>query len=889
MARLTPHFRRVFRLPLFRRAAAGVEEEFTFHLEMRASELIARGWDPESARAEARRQFGDVDDARNDCRRTDERREKRIMRSEYMNELAQDIAYAMRSLRKAPGFALVAILTLALGIGANTAIFSVVRGILLRPLPFAEPSRLVMVASTYKGGKPFPFASPANIEDWRTMNHSFSGFAAYNGHSAVVTGSGEPERLRGYDVSANMFDVLGVAAVRGRAVFTPEESAFNGSKAVLINETIWRTRFGSDSGVVGSLVMLDNNQYRVAGIIPARSAWPADALIWFPLAFDPAKISTSRGAIYITTIARLKPGTTLELAGTDMTQVSKQLEQQYPDANDKMATRLIPLQEFITGELRLPLLILLGGVGFVLLIACANVANLLLVRGVARESEMAVRTALGAGRGRLVRQLVTESMVLSLLGGAAGLALSVIGTRLLVASAPASIPRLSSIHVDALVLAFTMLIAAVTGLLFGLVPARQMARPDIAQTLREGGRSGAKRAGNRSRRALVVAEVALSVMLLAGAGLLIRSFNSLMSVDPGFRTESSISFALSLPNSKYEKPEQRAVFMSSLMERMHALPGVQSAGAGFGMPLTNFGYGFSFAIAGRPPLKPSEQPSAQVRVATPDYFPTMGIKIVKGRGFTNQDRSDGARVVLVTEAGVKKFFPGEDPIGKHVRFGCCGDKQRQEGDIVGVVADVKQSSLAAVTAPQFWIPYEQWPMSDMNVVLHTTRDPQAVVADARKAIKELDPDLAIAQIKTLDAVLADSVAQPHFYMILLTAFAIVAIVLCAIGIYGVIAYLVGQRSRELGIRIALGATPGRVVKMVMREGIAMVAVGVGVGLVGALALTRLMGALLFGITATDPLTYLTVTVLLAAVALLASSIPAMRAANVDPALAMRAD
>ena len=885
-----PDFKRVFRLPLFRRTAAAVEEEFEFHLDMRAGELIARGWEPESARAEARRQFGDVTDAETYCRRTDERREKRIMRTDFWTELAQDVSYSLRSLRKAPGFALVAILTLALGIGANTAIFSVVRGILLRPLPFADPARVVMVASSVEGGKPFPYASPANIEDWRTMNRSFASFAAYSGHSAVITGSGDPQNLRGYDVSAGFFDMLGVAPVQGRLVFSPEEAAFGGTKAVLVRESLWRTRFGADPGLVGKTLTLDNENYRVAGVVPDVSAWPATALIWFPYAYDPAKLSTSRGAVYISTVARLKPGMTLDAAANDMDALSQRLERDYPDYNKGLHAKVIPLQEFVTGSIRLPLLILLGGVAFVLLIACANVANLLLVRGVAREGELAVRTALGAGRGRLIRQLVTESMVLALAGGAAGLLMAIIGTKLLVAAAPHSIPRLGEIHVDGLVLTFTLVIATVTGALFGLVPAFRMVKPDIAKTLREGGRSGGQRGrGHTARRALVVAEVALSVMLLAGAGLLIRSFDALMAVDPGFRTEKSISFAVSLPNAKYAKPEQQAAFMTAMMERMHALSGVQTAGAGFGMPLTNFGFGFTFKISGRPPVKPSEEPDAQVRVATPDYFPTMGIRIVRGRGFTDADRAGAAKVLLLTEAGVKKFFPNEDPIGKHVTFGMGGPNGPLEGDIVGVVADVKGASLANAMRPQFWAVYDQWPMSNMNVILHTTRDPQAVVADARAAIKQLDPGLAVDQVKTLDAVLAESVAEPRFYMVLLTAFAVVAIALSAIGIYGVIAYLVGQRARELGIRIALGASPTRVVRMVVREGVAMVAVGIGVGLGGALALTQLMGALLFSVKSTDPVTYVTVAVLLASVALVASFVPALRAAQVDPALAMRAD
>ncbi|HEV7705424.1 MAG TPA: ABC transporter permease [Gemmatimonadaceae bacterium] len=883
-----PDIRRVFKLGLFRRAGAAVEEEFAFHLDMRVSELIAQGWQPEAARAEARRQFGDLEDARKYCRQADEQRERQTMRGELWEETVQDIRFAVRSLRRAPAFSLVAAMTLAIGIGANTAIFSVVRGILLRPMPFTDPSRLVMVASLY-GGKQAP-SSPANVYDWRAQNKSFTSMAVITGHSAVLTGAGDPEQIRGLEVGGDYFSILGVTALLGRSAFSPEDTAWKGTKSVLVNELLWRTHFGSDPKLVGSMLTLDNERYRVIGIIPGRSAWPTKVMLWFPFTYDPADLAHSRGAVYLNTVARLKPGATIASAAADMRALAARLAQQYPNEDTNVGADVVPMQEWITGDLRLPLLTLLGGVAFVLLIACANVANLLLVRGVAREGELAVRTALGAGRGRLVRQLVTESMVLSLFGGAIGFLLAIVGTRLLVAAAPTSIPRLDSIRVDGGILIFTLAIAAITGAIFGLMPARQMLRPDISKTLREGGRGVGQRAGNnRARRVLVVAEVALSVVLLAGAGLLIRSFSRLMNVDPGFRTDHSISFALSLPDAKYKTPEQQATFLTTVMERMRALPGVQSAGAGLGMPLTNYGFGFSFTVAGRAALKPSEEPDAEVRVATPEYFPTMGIRIVRGRGITPEDNAGAARVLLITEAAAKKFFPNENPLGKHVKFGWSRDSVPLQGDIVGIVADVKQSSLAQATLPQFWAPFDQWPMSNMTVVLHTARDVQAVVADARRAIHELDPDLAIAHVTTLENVVADSVAQPRFYMMLLTAFAIIAILLASIGIYGVIAYLVGQRAREIGIRIALGASPSNVVRLVVNEGVVMVAIGIGVGIVGAIALTQLMRALLFNTTSTDPMTYILVTLLLAAVALVASSVPAMRAANVDPALAMRAE
>jgi putative ABC transport system permease protein len=627
----------------------------------------------------------------------------------------------------------------------------------------------------------------------------------------------------------------------------------------------------------------------VIGIVPASAAWPSKSLLWFPFTYDPAELEKSRGAVYLETVARLKPGVSIEAANADMKAIASRLAQQYPDMDAQLGATVIPMHEYATGKLRLPLLVLLGGVAFVLLIACANVANLLLVRGVAREGELALRTALGAGRGRLIRQLLTESLVLSLVGGSIGLLLAIVGTKLLIVSAPQNIPRLDAIRVDGIVLAFTVAITAVTGALFGLVPARQMLNPDISSTLRENGRGAQRGAKHRARRMLVVAEVALSVMLLAGAGLLIRSFTRLMNVDPGFRTDHLMSFALALPEAKYEKPTSQGAMIDAVMERVRAIPGVQSAGAGQGLPLTGYGFSLSFSIAGRPPLKPSEEPDAEVRITTPEYLSTLGVRITRGRGFSKLDDASAPRVLLITEEAARKFFPNEDPIGHHISLGWRRDSVRLEGDVVGVTSDVKQSSLAVATRPQIWVPFAQWPAGVVTIVIHSNRDLQSVAADARRAVRELDPDLAIAHVQTLDDVVAESVAQPRFYMNLLSAFAVVAIVLASIGIYGVIAYLVGQRSREIGIRIALGASPARVVRMVVNEGVAMVAVGIGIGVVGAIALTQLMRALLFNTKSTDPMTYILVTLVLAAVALLASSVPALRAANVDPSLAMRVE
>ncbi|MEP6835294.1 MAG: FtsX-like permease family protein, partial [Gemmatimonas sp.] len=513
-----------------------------------------------------------------------------------------------------------------------------------------------------------------------------------------------------------------------------------------------------------------------------------------------------------------------------------------------------------------------------------------LVRSVSREGELAVRTALGAGRGRLVRQLATESVVLSVIGGVVGLAIASVGTKLLVRMAPATLPRLDSIQIDSAVLAFTSVLSLVTGLAFGLLPSRTSTRPDIASTLREGGRgSGMRRSSHRARRLLVVVELALSVMLLAGAGLLIKSFERLTSVDPGFRTDHAVSFAISLPAVKYKSDEQLSTFVTSMLDRVRALGGVQKAGAAMGMPLTPFGMTFTFSVSGRVYKSPADQPSAEVRVATPDYLATMTIPTLKGRGFNATDRRGAARAFLITESAVKQFFPNENPIGKHITLGWNRDAGDLDGDVVGVVGDIKQTSLADKPLPQFYVAYDQWPVRSFNVVIRSARNLSSVARDAATAIHEIDPDLAVSSVKSLDDVFAESVAQPRFYMMLLTVFAVLALVLSSVGIYGVIAYLVGQRTREIGIRVALGASRGNVMRLVAREGLSMTAIGVTAGLVGAIALSRLMQALLFETAPTDVWTFVEVVALLSLVAIVASLVPALRAARIDPVLAIRAE
>lgn len=878
-----------FRLALRRRARLDVDEEFTFHIEMRTNELVALGWSAADARKEAERQFGDLDDAREFCGTTDERRESRTMNRELLQETKQDVQFALRALRRSPAFTIIAILTLALGIGANTAIFSVVRGILLRPLPFENPSQLVMVTPTVNN-KNWTW-SQANLHDLSEQSKSFAALAPVESRSAVLTNQGSPTQLRAFLVGPEFFRILGLRPVAGRLSFTPEESAFQGPKAVIMMESLWRTRFGGDSTLVGKTITLDDESYQVVGIAPTDAIYPSKTDLWFPFAFNPADLVDNRGAVYLSAVARLKAGVVPEQATAEVQKIAQQLSTQYPDENRGLSAKVILLSDSIVGDIKRPLWILLGGVAFVLLIACANVANLLLVRSVARENELAVRTALGAGRGRLIRQLATESMVLSALGGALGLALATVGTGLLLQMAPSTLPRIAFVRIDASVLLFTLAVSLLTGLVFGLLPSRQSTRTDIARTLRESGRgSGMRKTSNHARRALVAAELALSVMLLAGAGLLIKSFGRLTNVDPGFRTEHATSFSIVLPEAKYSDQQRQRALMSSMTERLRAVAGVEHVAAATGMPLTVFGNRFSFAVEGRTYKTVADWAATEVRIATDDYLATMQIPVIRGRGFTSADRKGTVPVMLITESAAQQFFPNEDPIGKRITTGW-GRRGTGSlsGEIVGIVGDFKQLSLADKPRPLMYAAYDQWPVRTFNMVIRSSRDVASLSREAASVIHELDPDLALSNIKSLDDVYAESVAQPKFYMTLLTVFAVLALILSSVGIYGVIAYLVGQRTREIGIRVALGASSGNVMRLVAREGLVMTAVGVGVGVFGAVSLSKLIRALLFETAPTDTTTFVLVVAVLSTIAIVASLIPALRATKIDPVLAMRAE
>jgi putative ABC transport system permease protein len=806
-----------------------------------------------------------------------------------MDILLQDLAYALRRLRQAPGFTAVAVATLALGIGANGAIFSVVNAVLLRPLPFAEPERLVRLSQTWKGEA--SVYSPQNFLDVEAAARSFESLAVYDTSGVTLTGRGRAASLLGTQVSATFFDVLRVQPAYGRA-FEKAENEPGKTKVVILGHRLWRERFAADPAIVGQAVQLDREPFTVVGIAPAGFAFPEGADLWTPLEYDARFRSSSRGAWYLGAIGRLRPEATVAQAREEVATIHARLARQYPDADEGVGGTVASLQEAMVGASRRALLVLLGAVGLVLLIACVNVANLLLARVAARESELAVRTALGAGRARLMRQLLTESLVLSFLGGAAGILLAAFSLDALLALQPQGVPRLAEVRVDRAVVGFGAALSLVTGLLFGVFPALQTTARPTAESLREGSRGILAGRSQRMRSGLVIGQVALAMMLLAGAGLLLRSFQQLRRVDPGFRSDNVLTFRLTLPDGAYKDEDgTRVSFYDRLIGGLSALPGVRSAGAVMRAPLTGANFNLSFKVEGRPPLPPAQQPSMQIRVATADYFRTMGIPVQRGRGLDPRDVDGAPQVVVISEAAARRHFPGEDPLGKFIvlGWGRGEGKPKVGGEVVGIVGDVKDQGLAEEKPAELYVPYAQVPIQTMDVVLRTQVAPRALVPAVEKVVRDLDPELPLARIATLDEVVARSISEPRFYMVLLGAFAAMAVFLAALGIFGVLSYSVVQRSREIGIRVALGAHPGDVLRMVLGHAASLALIGVLAGLAGALALSRVIGSLLFELSPTDPLTLGSMAVLLGSVALVASYLPARRATRVDPLIALRSE
>ena len=806
-------------------------------------------------------------------------------------DLAQDLRYGLRTLLKSPAFTIVALSALALGIGANSAIFSVVNAVLLRPLPFKNPEQLVMVwENATHLGFPKNTPSPPNFLDWQRQNTVFAGMAAMVERSFNLTGVGEPERLDGRRVSANLFDVLGVPPLIGRT-FVPDDDR-PGTHVVLLSYSLWQRRFGSDRSIIGRAVTLNGESYTVIGVMPRGMHLPGygnwNDELWVPVAFTNEE-TTQRGSHFLDVIARIKPGITAKQAQAEMETIAARLAKEYPRYNTQIGATVTPLHEEIVGDIKPALLVLLGAVGFVLLIACANVANLLLARAAVREKEIALRIALGASRSRLTRQFLTESVLLALLGGGFGLLLALSGIRVLKTFIPATISQTQTINIDAKVVVFTALIALLTGIVFGLAPATHALHSNLNDSLKEGGRDSAGGSkGNRIRNLLVIGEVAVSFILLIGAGLLINSFLHLRNLDPGFSADHLLTMRVDLSELKYPDGERRSAFFDEVLRRIRALPGVQSAAAAGNLPLTYNGDSMSIAVEGIPDPPPAQWPDVIYRAIGPRYFATMGIPMVRGRDFTDQDRADSKKVVVISEKTAQHYWRGQDPIGKRLKPGVTtSDIPWRE--VIGVVKDVRQNDFIAEPKMQMYFSHRQLKeLAANSLVVRTSVEPMSIATSVRNAIWAVDKDQPVANIDTMDHIVSEAIARQRFSMLLLGMFAGLALVLAAVGIYGVMSYSVAQRRHEIGIRIALGAQRADVLRMTMKQGLKLVALGLLIGLASAFVLTRVMASLLFGISATDPATFASICVVLLGAAALANYIPALRATKVDPIVALQA-
>jgi len=799
-----------------------------------------------------------------------------------MRTLLQDLRYGARALRRNPGFTAVAVLVLALGTGANAAIFSVVNAVLLRPLPYPEPERLVQVwEQNLTRGWTRDTVSPLNFADWRSEARSFESLAAYEYESFIMTGGPQPERISGLLASAEFFKVLGVEPALGRG-FLEGEDAKGAARVVVIGDGLWRRRFGAAEGALGQTLTLNGEPFTVVGVMPRGFEFPSRSTeLWAP-GLDLAR---PRSDHFMYSVGRLKRGTPLAQAQGEMTLVARRLSETYPDTNGNAGVALVPLHEEVTAKARPALLILLAAVVLMLLIACVNVANLLLARASSRRREMAVRAALGAGRLRIARQLLTESVLLSVVGGAAGLLLAAWGADLLATAATGVIPRAKEIGLDASVFAYALGATLLTGLLFGLAPAVYSWAPDLTRALKEGGRGAAGGPGrSRLQGALVVAEVALALVLLAGAGLLVMSYARLRGEDPGFDADGVLTTQVSLPEAKYPTRQQRLAFFEEALGRVRQLPGVEAAGAVSDLPFSHSRTSRSFDIDGRPAAE-GESRNADYRVATPDYFRAMGVALLRGRDFDARDSADAQPAVVINEAMARRFFPGEDPLGRRLVYSDDGKEVARE--VVGVVADLKHDNLAAEKAPEVYVPFAQRPPQGLFLAVRGGRDAGALAAPLRKAIREVDPDQPVYNVATMRQRIDGSVAPQRLNTVLLGLLAAAAAALSATGIFGVVSYAVARRTHEIGVRVALGAQARDVVRLVVGHGMRLAAAGVLLGLAGAFALTRLLSGLLYGVSATDPLVFGGAALLLSSVALFACYLPARRATRVDPMVALR--
>jgi len=798
---------------------------------------------------------------------------------QVMANMLRDARYAIRQLGRTPGFTIVAILTLALGIGATSTIFSVVNGVLLRPLPYPNPSGLVRVYEILQQFGRFSVA-PATFLDWRQQNTSFERIAAINSTGATFNSGTGPERVNGLLVSWDMFDLLQVNPAVGRT-FRAEEDAPGKDAVIVISHTMWEQRFGSDPSALGRSITLNGMPVTIIGIMPAGFAFGDGVEFWRPLALNPS--NPSRGGHFLAVYARLKPGVTIAQAHAEMKGISERLAAQYPANSANESAEVVGVHESMVAGIRPALLTLLAAVVVVVLIACANVANLLLVRASVRAKEIAIRTALGASRSRLVLQMLAESLVLSVAGGAAGLLLAYFAIHPIQTLSANGIPRASAISIDTNVLLFAFGVSMLTGVLFGVVPAWHASRTMVGSVLKEGGRSSTASGGRWMRNGLLIAEVAMSIVLLVGAVLLLRSFSRLVNVDPGFKPDHVLAFRVALPNASYRENHQRITFMESLATKLESIPDVTSAGGINALPMRG-SYLLSFSVRGRPAAKPNEGPSANYRVVTPGYFKALGVPLLRGRTFTSQDAEKAPMVAVVDQQFADRHFPGQDPIGQAIDIGNGSDGYYE---IVGVVGAVRQSSLDAQPAATMYVAYPQDAFSSMWVVMRTTGDPSSLSPAVRQTMRELDPNLPAYAMTALATVVNESVAQRRFSMLLLTVFASIALFLAAVGLYGVVAYMVSLRTQEIGLRMAIGAQRRDVLQMVLGGGMKLALIGVAIGLLAALLLSSVMSTMLFEIERFDPASYTTTALILLAIAALACYVPARRAMRVDPIVALR--
>ena len=854
-----------------------VDSELAFHLEMRVRELLDQGMTPEDARAAALERFGDLGRITEACRDLGRRRNEDMRRAEWLTELRHDLRYAVRGLRSSPGFTAVALLTLAMGIGASTTIFSVANAVLLRPFPYHQPERIVRLYETTPTTQTFSVSEP-NYLDWRQRVRGMSQLAAVAGREASLLGDGDPQQLNALAATPSLFPLLGVRPILGR-VFGDEEARPGApARVVVLSYALWQTRFGGDPSIVGRTLNLSGTSYEVIGVMPSQFVFPGNPELWEPLAPSP---SGQRDDHQLAVLGRLAPNVTLGQALDELRSVARDLARQYPATNGDWGANVTSLEEWLIGrELTTRVKVLLVAVGLLLLMACVNVANLLLARATARQREMSVRAALGAGRGRIVRQLLTESLVLSAVGAAIGVGLTILAVPVLRDVGQTAIPRLDQLDIDWRVVSFGIGASLVTGILFGIAPALQASRASLNDVLRSGGRVAA---AGRLRSILIVTSVAMALVLLVGAGLVGRSFERLMRVDYGFRAEGVFAATLSLPNGRYPERDQRAAFYAETLRRLSATPGVRAVGFTNIAPFSGGSTSISFTAVGRQQAKADEFLSANWRSVSPGYFAAIGVALEKGRLFAETDGLQAPRVIVISETMARRIWPGVDPLGQQITL----SGNPTPWTVVGIVGDIRDQLLQQEPEPMMYLSFQQVPWAGMWLVVRAAGDPMALAPVVRREIHAVDPLLPVANEQPLSRLVSQIAAQPRFTALIFGLFASAALVLAVVGVYGLVAYGVTQRTREIGVRLALGATPSRIVGGVVRHGIELAGFGIAIGLWAAYALSRFMQGILYDVAPTDAVTYLAVAALLVGCAAAASILPARWAARLDPVRALR--